>query len=117
MEDLKEVAKAVNVPVLRKDFISNEYQILEARAAGASFVLLILSYLDANQAKELMSFATSLGLGVLVETHSEPEIETAVSLGAKLIGINTRDLNTFQTDPKLFAKLASELPTGGNKGC
>jgi indole-3-glycerol phosphate synthase len=59
-----------------------------------------------------MSYANSLGLGVLVETHSEPEIETAVSLGAKLIGINTRDLNTFQTDPKLFAKLAGQLPTG-----
>lgn len=112
LEDLKAVTKAVDIPVLRKDFISNEYQILEARAAGASFVLLILSYLDANQAGQLMSYANSLGLGVLVETHSEQEIETAVSLGAKLIGINTRNLNTFQTDPELFSKLADQLPTG-----
>ena len=111
MEDLRATAGAVEIPVLRKDFISNEYQILDARAAGASFILLILSYLDIRRAEELMSFASSLDLGVLVETHSEAEVLAALSIEAKLIGINTRDLKTFATDPKLFAQLAGSLPS------
>lgn len=110
LEDLREVAASVEVPVLRKDFISSEYQILEARASGASFVLLILSYLEAGRAKQLMTFASSLNLGVLVETHSYEEVSAALSLDARLVGINTRDLKTFQTDPRLFDDLASALP-------
>lgn len=110
LEDLREVAASVEVPVLRKDFISSEYQILEARASGASFVLLILSYLEAGQAKQLMTFASSLNLGVLVETHSYEEVSAALSLDARLVGINTRDLKTFHTDPRLFDDLASALP-------
>lgn len=111
LADLEQASRAVSVPTLRKDFISNEYQILEARLAGASFVLLILSYLEETHARELYEFAASLGLGVLFETHREAEIEAAVGLGAKLIGINTRDLTTFNTDLGLFEKLAGQLPS------
>ncbi len=108
--DLQNASKVVSIPTLRKDFISSEYQILEARLAGASFVLLILSFLSPSRAKELSEFATSLGLGILFETHSEAEISTAADLDARLIGINTRDLKTFNTDIGLFEKMAGELP-------
>jgi indole-3-glycerol phosphate synthase len=110
VRDLEQVAAAVTIPVLRKDFISSEYQILESRAAGASFILLILSFLKSGQARDLMMFAKTLNLGVLVEVHSEVELELALGLGAKLIGINTRDLRTFETDPSLFEELVSLLP-------
>lgn len=111
LEDLEQASRAVSIPTLRKDFISKEYQILEARLAGASFVLLILSYLEESRARELYEFASSLGLGVLFETHKESEIEAANQLGARLIGINTRDLTTFKTDLGLFEKLAGLLPS------
>lgn len=110
LEDLEIASRAVDIPTLRKDFISNEYQILEARVAGASFVLLILSHLEPAKAKELSDFAASLGLGVLFETHAEAEIEIAGEMGARLIGINTRDLTTFKTDLGLFEKMAGLIP-------
>lgn len=110
LDDLERVSQSVQIPILRKDFISTEYQLLEARAAGASFALLILAQLNANQADQLMKFAHEIGLSVLVETHSEEELETAASLDARLIGINTRDLKTFQTDISLFERLAGLLP-------
>ncbi len=112
LEDLVSVSNAVSIPTLRKDFISNEYQILEARNAGASFILLILSYLNSKQVCELYRFAEQLDMGVLVEAHTEIEIEAAGNLGCRLIGINTRDLKTFKTDIGLFEKLASKLPAG-----
>ena len=112
LEDLASVSNAVSIPTLRKDFISNEYQILEARNAGASFILLILSYLSKQQVLDLSRFAEKLGMGVLVEAHTEIEIETAGNLGCRLIGINTRDLKTFKTDIGLFEKLANKLPAG-----
>jgi len=111
LQDLESASRAVSIPTLRKDFISNEYQILEARVAGASFILLILSYLEKSRVRELFDFATSLGLGVLFEAHQESEIAIASELGARLIGINTRDLTTFQTDLALFEKLAGLIPT------
>ena len=110
LSDLEMVSEAVSIPTLRKDFISNEYQILEAKAAGASMVLLILAQLSAAQFQRLYEFATAVGLEPLVETHSASEIETASSQGARLIGINTRDLETFRTDIGLFAELAARLP-------
>ena len=109
LSDLEQVSAKVSIPTLRKDFISNEYQILEARAAGATFVLLILSWLSEEQFGRLHAFAHSLGLGVLTETHAEEEIDIANSAGAKLIGINTRDLQTFKTDLGLFEKMATRL--------
>ncbi|MEL0291704.1 MAG: indole-3-glycerol-phosphate synthase [Aquiluna sp.] len=112
LEDLKKVSSAVSIPTLRKDFISNEYQILEARAAGASMVLLILAHLSESEYRDLFAFARSIGLEPLVETHSQWEIQVAAESGARLIGINTRDLETFRTDIGLFESLAAELPKG-----
>ncbi|MEL0200977.1 MAG: indole-3-glycerol-phosphate synthase [Aquiluna sp.] len=112
LEDLKKVSSAVSIPTLRKDFISNEYQILEARAAGASMVLLILAHLSESEYRDLFAFARSIGLEPLVETHSQREIQIAAESGARLIGINTRDLETFRTDIGLFESLAAELPKG-----
>jgi indole-3-glycerol phosphate synthase len=110
MKDLEKVRDCVRVPVLRKDFISTEYQILEARAAGADFVLLILAWLSPERFNTLHSFAESLEMAVLVETHNENEIETALSANAKLIGINTRDLETFVQDLSLYERMAQLLP-------
>ncbi len=110
LEDLVAVSKAVTIPTLRKDFISTEYQILEAKVAGASMVLLILAQLNSADFKRLFDFAHAIGLEVLVETHNEAEIELAAGQSAKLIGINTRDLKTFKTDIGLFETMASRLP-------
>ena len=111
LSDLQEVSQAVTIPTLRKDFISNEYQILEAKAAGASMVLLILAQLSKAEFRSLYDFSKSIGLEPLVETHSAEEIAIAADSGAKLIGINTRDLVTFKTDIGLFEQLAARLPS------
>jgi indole-3-glycerol phosphate synthase len=115
LDDLYAARRAVAIPLLRKDFISTEYQILEARAAGADFVLLILAWLSPKRYAELLKFAEDLGLGVLTETHSLSEIETANRIGARLIGINTRNLDTFATDIGLFETMASALSAGAIK--
>lgn len=112
LDDLVAVSREVSIPTLRKDFISTEYQILEARAAGASFVLLILSHLPKDQAEKLLAFTHQLNMAALVETHSESEVDAALDIGSRLIGINTRDLKTFQTDITLFERLALRLPEG-----
>ena len=110
LADLADVSAAVSIPTLRKDFISSEYQILEAKVAGASMILLILAHLDSESFVRLFKFAHSVGLGVLVETHNEAEIDAAGDIGAQLIGINTRDLKTFKTDIGLFERMATRLP-------
>lgn len=112
LEDLASVSAVTTIPTLRKDFISTEYQLLEARANGAAMALLILAGLETVDYLRLKEFAEQIGLKVLVETHSAQEIETAAASGAKLIGINTRDLETFQTDIGLFEQLATRLPEG-----
>lgn len=109
LDDLYAARRVVNIPLLRKDFISTEYQILEARAAGADFVLLILAWLSTQRYAELLKFAEELGLGVLTETHNLAEIEVANRNHARLIGINTRNLETFATDITLFETMASAL--------
>ncbi len=112
VRDLEQVSGQVSIPTLRKDFISITEQILEAKAFGASMVLLIMLGLDDDEYKELFDYAMELGLEVLVETHSELEIERALVREVNLLGINTRNLNTFETDITLFAKLAAQLPEG-----
>lgn len=112
MTDLSEVSQAVGIPVLRKDFLDSEYQIVEARAAGADLVLLIMAGLSSEQATELLSCAREWGMEALVEAHSEEEVERAVSLGASLIGINARDLTTFELDTTLFSRLQHLIPDG-----
>lgn len=115
LSDLSDARAAASIPLLRKDFISTEYQILEAKAAGADFVLLILSWLPSCDYARLSAFAASLGLGVLTETHALEEIKIANDLGARLLGINTRNLVDFKTDIGLFEKMASALSANAIK--
>lgn len=110
LDDLRAVRAEVSVPVLRKDFIAEKYQILEARAAGADLVLLIVAALEQELLSELNEFALSLGLTVLVETHSREELHRALDIDAKLIGVNARNLSTFELDRELFASLVGEIP-------
>jgi indole-3-glycerol phosphate synthase len=109
-DDLIAARASVGVPLLRKDFIANEYQLLEARAWGADLALLIATWLSPADFARLHKFASDIGLSVLAETHSSAEIEIALAAGASIIGINTRDLETFTTDIDLFGRLAQELP-------
>ncbi len=112
LEDLRAVRAAVSIPVLRKDFISTDYQVFEARAAGADLVLLIVAALDDALLRHLFGLISSLGMTALVEAHSADEVRRAVDLGAELIGVNARDLNTFELDRELFGQLAAEIPAG-----
>lgn len=112
LADLTAVSQAVSIPVLRKDFLTTEYHIVEARAFGADLVLLILACLSDEEARFLHDVATSWGMGVLVETHSAEEVDRAVALGASLIGINARDLTSFELDRGLFGTLAPRIPAG-----
>lgn len=111
LEDLAAVREVVSVPLLRKDFIANEQQIIEARAAGADIVLLIVAGLEQEVLIRLSEFTAELGMTPFVETHTLDEVHRALDAGASLIGINARDLSTFETDRNLFAKLAHLLPS------
>jgi indole-3-glycerol phosphate synthase len=106
LDDLKAARAAVSIPVLRKDFVVSEYQIFEARAAGADCILLIVAALAPKQTADYRALAASLGLSVLVEAHSEDEMETAFNANATLIGINNRDLKTFNVDLATFERIA-----------
>ena len=110
LADLRAVRAAVDVPLLRKDFIVEPYQVLEARAAGADLVLLIVASLDDDRLRMLHDQARELGLTVLVEVHDEAETERAVDLGAELIGVNARNLKTLAVDPATFGWLAPLVP-------
>ena len=110
MKDLDSVRRAVEIPVLRKDFISTEYQVLESRAHGADMVLLIVAGLEPKQLVQLKSLVEDLGMEALVETHNEQEILFASEVSAKYIGINARDLQTFETDRDLFSNLVHLAP-------
>jgi indole-3-glycerol phosphate synthase len=110
LEDLRAVRAAVETPILRKDFMVSSYQLLEARAAGADLVLLIVAALDDDLLRRLYDDARGLGLTVLVEVHDEPETERAIDLGAQLIGVNARNLKTLAVDPATFGALAPLVP-------
>lgn len=110
LDDLRAVRAAVDVPLLRKDFIVEEYQLLEARAAGADLALLIVAALDDDRLRALHDHARELGLTVLVEVHDEAETERAVALGAELIGVNARNLKTLAVDDSTFGRLAPLIP-------
>jgi len=111
LADLESVRSRVDVPLLRKDFIATEHQILEARAAGADIILLIVAGLAEKEIARLMDFTQQLGMTAFVETHSEEELKIAIGLGSKFIGVNARDLSTFETDRDLFSKLVDQIPT------
>ena len=110
LDDLRAVRAAVDVPVLRKDFIVTPYQLVEARAAGADLALLIVAALDDDELAGLHNEARELGLTVLVEVHDEAETERAVALGAELIGVNARNLKTLEVDVDTFGRLAPLVP-------
>ena len=105
---LMDIKKNVNIPVLRKDFIFDEYQIYEAKKIGADLILLIVAILDFDALKSFIELAHKLGLSCLVETHNEEEIETAIKAGAKVIGVNNRNLKDFSVDTSLAIKLRKE---------
>lgn len=107
---LEEIAHTVGIPCLRKDFTVDEYMIYEAKLLGASAVLLICSILDAERLKEYIGVADSLGLSALVEAHDENEIMTAVDAGARIIGVNNRNLKDFTVDTGNSGRLRSLVP-------
>lgn len=109
LEDLRAVRAAVPTPVLCKDFVVTGYQLLEARAAGADLVLLIVAALDGSLLGELHQQARSLGLTVLTEVHDEREIERALDVGAELVGVNARNLKTLEVDRDTFGRLVTQL--------
>lgn len=110
LDDFDKVRAAVHIPVLRKDFIVTDYQIYEARAHGADLVLLIVAALDYAQLKHLLDLAHELSMTVLVETHTREEIERACQAGAKVIGINARNLKNLKVDVNKYNELAADLP-------
>jgi indole-3-glycerol phosphate synthase len=112
LDDLRDVRAAVEIPVLRKDFIADPYQVFEARAAGADLVLLIVAALEQQVMRDLHDLIRQLGMTALVEAHSADEVERALEIGAAVVGINARDLSTFQLDRDLFGSLADSIPTG-----
>lgn len=109
-EYLREIAKEVSIPVLRKDFTIDPYMIYEAKLLGASAVLLICSLLPRDILRDALSLAHSLGLSALVEAHDEQEVEDAIAAGARVIGVNNRDLKTFQVDVQNSLRLRRLVP-------
>jgi len=112
LADLEAVRAAVSLPVLRKDFIAEPYQVFEARAAGADLVLLIVAALDQPTLVALHRLITELGMTPLVETHDADELSRAIDLGADVIGVNARNLSSFELDKDLFGRLAERIPAG-----
>ncbi|AQT80350.1 indole-3-glycerol phosphate synthase [Mycolicibacterium litorale] len=111
LADLDAVRAAVSIPVLRKDFIVRPYQIHEARAHGADMLLLIVAALEQPALESLLERTESLGMTALVEVHTEEEASRALQAGAKVIGVNARDLKTLQVDRDCFARIAPGLPS------
>lgn len=110
-EFLTQAREAAEIPVLRKDFMLDPYQVTEARAWGADCILLVMAMLDDETAKDLFSLARDYhAMDVLVEVHDEAELERAIALEADMIGINNRDLNTFVTDAAVTLRLAPRIP-------
>ena len=112
LADLEAVRAAVRLPVLRKEFVSDPYQVFEARAAGADLVLLIVAALEQAKLVELHELITQLGMTSLVEAHTAEELSRAFDTGARLVGVNARNLSTFELDRDLFGSLADRYPSG-----
>lgn len=112
LEHVAEVRRAVDLPILRKDFVVDEYQLLEARAAGADAVLLISAALELPRLERLIARTRELGMAPLVEVHGEEDVERAIDAGATLIGVNNRDLRTLEVDLETGPRLIERLPSG-----
>ena len=111
-DHLRAVRMAVDVPLLRKDFIIAEYQLLEAAALGADAVLLIVGAMPADRLQELLRGASALNLAALVEVHDEDELAVALGVGARVIGVNSRNLRTLTVDTTVLDRIAARLPSG-----
>ncbi|MGI5129421.1 indole-3-glycerol phosphate synthase TrpC [Pseudonocardia sp. CA-107938] len=111
LADLAAVRERVDVPILRKDFVVSPYQVHEARAYGADVVLLIVAALEQNALDALLDRVESLGMTALVEVHTEDEADRALEAGAKVIGVNARNLHTLEVDRSIFGRIAPGLPT------
>lgn len=111
-EYLQQISEAVHIPVLRKDFILDEYQIYEAKYLGADAVLLIVTLLDTSTLKRYISLCNELGMSALVEAHTEEEVACALKAGARVIGVNNRNLQTFEVDLNNSIKLRGLVPKG-----
>ena len=112
LDYLVEGRAAVDLPVLRKDFMVDPWQVAEARAHGADAILLIVAALDDDALAELEAAALEHGMDVLVEVHDKAELDRALKLGSTLIGVNNRDLKTFEVDPRRAWRLAARIPAG-----
>jgi indole-3-glycerol phosphate synthase len=110
LDDLVAVRRAVDVPVLRKDFIVSSYQLWEARVHGADMVLLIVAALEQNALVSLIERAETLGLTAFVEVHTVDEASRALDAGARVVGVNARDLKTLEVDRQVFARIAPHIP-------
>ena len=110
LDYLKEISENVNIPLLRKDFTVDEYMIYEAKINGASAVLLIVSILSEDQIREYLKICDDLGMSAIVETHDKEEAETAIRAGARIIGVNNRNLKDFSVDSSLAANLRKNVP-------
>jgi indole-3-glycerol phosphate synthase len=112
LSDFQAVRSAIDIPMLRKDFIVSEYLVEESRAYGADLILLIVAALDDYQLKSFSEIATGLGMDVLVEVHDEIELERALAINPKIIGVNARNLKTLEVDQRSFERLLPQIPSG-----
>ena len=112
LADLAAVREAVSIPILRKDFVVDRYQLLEARAGGADAALLIVAALPGDALRRLLGHCGELGLAALVEVPDRPELDAALAAGAQLVGVNNRDLHTFQVNLAASEQLLPALPAG-----
>jgi indole-3-glycerol phosphate synthase len=112
VEDFISVRKAIDIPMLRKDFIVDEYQIFESRAIGADLQLLIVAALSKSELRDFYEMGSELGMASLFEVHSESELEVAMDLDPKIVGVNSRNLKTLEIDHGNFAKLLPLIPDG-----
>lgn len=111
LADLDAVRSRIDIPVLRKDFMVDEYQFLEARAHGADIVLLIVAALSKSQLKDFYDLATELGMASLVEVHTQSELESAMDISPRIVGVNSRNLKTLEVSASVFEELIPAIPS------
>lgn len=111
LADLDVVRSRIDIPVLRKDFMVDEYQFLEARAHGADIVLLIVAALSKSQLKDFYDLATELGMASLIEVHTQSELESAMDISPRIVGVNSRNLKTLEVSASVFEELIPAIPT------
>ena len=112
LADLRAARQAVRLPALRKDFTLNEYHVVEAAANGADAVLLITAILDEKQIRDLRELAGAWEMAALIEVHNQRELKTALDAGAEIVGVNNRNLHTFEVDLQISMRLAEKIPSG-----